>query len=139
VKLNYPSGHLSQLSKISNNMNLLWQLMCRQIYNSKDETNDDEKSQRDETRYVNCGVGILCHDCGQYNEILARGDQPFQNVGDIDICWEKFGKQKRRGAFESREALLLEYQAIAFTRLLYPSTTLIVWCDMYICVGHLRS
>ena len=54
VKLNYPSGHLSQLSKISSNMNLLWQLMCHQIYNSKDEINDDEKSH-----IIMAGNGVL--------------------------------------------------------------------------------
>lgn len=87
---------------------------------SKDEQNCDEKSRRDK-----CGVRMLCRHSQQYSEILIRGD-------DINISPEKCGQQKRRGALELCEALVLHEttvisQVIAlFTRLLYPSSTLIV-------------
>ncbi len=125
-------------------MSLLCQLLCCHICDSKDETNDDEKSQRMETRYVNCGVDMLHHDWGLYAEILVLANELFDHDGDIDISCKICDKQKRRGAFELLEALLLHVtpivsQVAAFTRLLHPSSTLIVWRDMYICVGHLRS
>ncbi len=71
---------------------------------------------------------MLHRDWGQHAEILVQGDEPFGHVGeDIDIRREKYGnKQKRLGAFELREALLLHVtpvasQVIAFTRLLHPA------------------
>ncbi len=100
--------------------------MCSQIYDSKDKTNDEEKSQRMKKRYVNCGVVMLCCDWAQYAEIWVSVDEPFDHDRDIDICWEKCGKLKRHGAFEFSEALLLHvtavaFQVMAFTRLLRPA------------------
>ena len=147
MKVFFSSCHLSQSqlsNNISSNVNVLCQLLCRQINDSKNETNDEEKSDIIEITYVNCGVDMLCCDRAEYAEILVRGDEPFDHVGDIDICCKKCDKQKRRGSFKLLEALLLHVtpivsQVAAFTRLLHPSSTLIVWRDMYICVGHLIS
>ncbi len=116
MKINYPSGQLSQLSKISSNIDEISKLLCCQIYN------DEEKSQRMKKRYVNCGVVMLCCDWTQYADIWV----PFDHDGHIDICWKKCGKQKRHGAFEFSEALLLHItpvisQVMAFTRLLHPA------------------
>lgn len=47
MKLNFP--YQSQLSKILNNVDVLCQLSCRQVHDFKDDTDDDEKSQSDET------------------------------------------------------------------------------------------
>jgi hypothetical protein len=98
VTLFFGSDNLSKLSMISSNHGIC-ELLCLQVYDLKEDTNNDEKSQHEsETKCAYCGVSMLCRYWRHNSEILISCDRTSENVllKNIDISdWMKWGKRKR--------------------------------------------